>query len=85
MRTIILAFSLLASSSAYARDCAQLSTTELNSAIVQESRKAAGADRKCVCPGDRVGSKRCTARTIKGVKCMASDVTSNDVVVYCSK
>ena len=85
MRTIILAASLLASTTAYGRDCSLLSSAELYASIVQESRKAAGAATSCVCPGDRVGSKRCTSRTVKGVRCMVSDVTSSDVVAYCSK
>jgi hypothetical protein len=85
MRFVILAIGLLASTSAYATDCSILSSKEMYAAIVHQSRQRAGADHTCICPGDRVAGKRCTTRTTKGVKCMVSDVTSNDVVVYCSK
>lgn len=85
MRVIILAVSLLATNSAYASDCSVLSNAQMYAAIVHQSRDLAGADHTCICPGDRVGGKRCMTRTTKGVKCMVSDVTSNDVVAYCNK
>jgi hypothetical protein len=85
MRAILTLALLLSATSAFARDCSLLSSGQLYAAIVKESRDASGADQKCVCPGDRVGGKRCTERHAKNIKCLASDVSSNDVVVYCSK
>jgi hypothetical protein len=85
MRTILALGVLLSGTTAYARDCSLLTNIQLYTAIVKESRQAFGAAHKCMCPGDRIDGRRCMERHGKNIKCLTSDVSSNDVVVYCSK
>jgi hypothetical protein len=93
MRTIVLGFLLLvASTSAYARDCSKLSDTAVRAAIVQESRQSYyNTGRPCACPEDsaRNGS-RCGARSASSrpggasPKCYPAEVTAAEVRAYCS-